>query len=128
MKHYTINGRTTDYLPDPCMGCSPMNDEKFVALGGTITDDGEPSPKEAVVASLNDLLRELARQVDGITVAEFKQAAQTLHSGELVGFAREAGVSEEIINAARIRIVEIMADALREGMSWTELVSGIAPA
>ena len=128
MKHYTINGRTTDYLPDPCMGCSPMNDEKFVALGGTITDDGEPSPKEAVVDSLNDLLRELARQVDGITVAEFKQAAQTLHSGELVGFAREAGVSEEIINAARIRIVEIMADALREGMSWTELVSGIAPA
>ena len=125
MKHYTINGRTTDYLPDPCMGCSPMNDEKFVALGGAITDDGEPSPKEAVVASLNDLLRELARQVDGITVSEFKQAAQTLHSGELVGFAREAGVSEEIINAARIRIVEIMADALREGMSWTELVSGI---
>lgn len=127
MKHYAIEGRTYDTLPDPCLGCSPMDDDKFIALGGTITDDGEPMPKEAVIASLNTLIHELAEQVDGITVAEFKHAARTLHSGELVGFAREAGVSEEIINAARIRIVEIMADALREGMSWAELVEGIRP-
>ena len=30
-------------------------------------------------------------------------------------------------DAARIRIVEIMADAMREGMSWAELVEGIRP-
>ena len=133
MKHYEYNGQTFDTLPSKLRladgSCiSPITtDEQFVSLGGAITDDGEATPKEAVIASLNALIHEIAEQVDGITVAEFKQAARTLHSGELVDFAREAGVSEEIINAARIRIVEIMADALREGMSWAELVEGIRP-
>ena len=127
MKRYTINGKTTDYLPDPCMGCSPMTDEKFIELGGTIADDGELSPREAVVASLNTLLHELAEQVDGITVAEFKQAAAGMHSGELIAFARRKGVSEEIVASARARFIEIMADALREGTSWAELVEGIRP-
>ena len=40
MKHYTIDGKTTDYLPDPCRGISPMTDALFVQLGGVITDDG----------------------------------------------------------------------------------------
>ena len=40
MKHYTIDGKTTDYLPDPCRGISPMTEERFVQMGGTITDDG----------------------------------------------------------------------------------------
>ena len=40
MKHYTIDNITTDYLPDPCKGVSPMTEERFVELGGTITDDG----------------------------------------------------------------------------------------
>jgi len=103
-----------------------MTEEHFIELGGTITEDETPSPKESVIASLNAMLQELSGQVQGISIADFKQAAQQLHSGELVGFAREAGVSEEIINAARIRIVEILADAMREGMTWAELIGGIS--
>ena len=39
MKHFTIDGKTTDYLPDPCRGISPMTEERFVQMGGTITDE-----------------------------------------------------------------------------------------
>ena len=55
MKHYTIDNKTTDYLPDPCKGVSPMTDERFVQLGGTITDDGKPSPFEAACAQFRTL-------------------------------------------------------------------------
>ena len=105
---------------------SPVTEETFTAYGGVITDDGEISTKEAVVASLNALLHELEAQVNGITVAEFKSAALTMHSGELVAFTRRKGVSEEVIASARLRVMEIMADALREGVTWAELGGGIA--
>ena len=131
MKHYIFGSRTFEELP--CIlrladgsTVSPVTEETFAAYGGTITDDGEMSPKEAVVASLNSLLHELAEQVQGITVAEFKAAASAMHSGELVEFARRKGVSEQIIASARLRVMEIMADALREGVTWAELVGGIA--
>ena len=39
MKYYTIDGKTTDYLPDPCKGVSPMTEARFVELGDTIADD-----------------------------------------------------------------------------------------
>ena len=130
MKYY--DGKTV--MPDPYKGVSPMhrpdgspNEELFVSLGGVITDDGEMSPKEAVIDSLNTLLHELAEQVDGIGIDEFKQVAAGMHSGELIAYARRKGVSEEIVASARARFVEIMADALREGMSWAELVEGIRP-
>lgn len=55
MKHYTINGKTTDYLPDPCNGVSPMTDARFVELGGTIEDDGLPTPFEAACAQFRAL-------------------------------------------------------------------------
>ena len=129
MKTYIYRGTTAKQLPDPLKledgsSISPMTEALFLELGGTIADDGEPSPREAVVASLNALLRELAEEVDGITVAEFRQAARTMHSGELIAYARQRGVSEEIITAARARFVEIMADALREGLTWTDLIEG----
>ena len=131
MKQYVFGGRATDTLPGLLRladgsTVSPVTEETFTAYGGVITDDGAPSPKEAVVASLNSLLRELAEQIDGITVAEFKAAASAMHSGELVAYARQKGVSEEVIASARIRIVEILADANREGVTWAELVGGIA--
>lgn len=55
MKHYTIDGKMTDYLPDPCKGVSPMTDERFVQLGGTIEDDGKPSPFESACAQFRTL-------------------------------------------------------------------------
>jgi len=125
MKHYTIDEKTTDYLPDPCKGVSPMTDARFLALGGTITDDGEPTPQERVCASFAALIADLAQKTDKITPEEFLQAAQNGISSDLIAFARERGVPEEVIAEGRARIVEIMADALRFGVSWTDLVNGV---
>ena len=125
MKHYTIDGITYDELPDPCKGVSPMTEARFVALGGTITDDGEPSPKQRVCAELNAALAELAEEVPNVTIAEFKQAAASLYSAGLISWAKSKDVPDAVIDAARARIVEIMADAFRIGMTWNELIAGI---
>jgi len=128
MKHFTIDGKTFDTLPDPCKGVSPMTEERFIALGGTITDDGEPSPKERVCASFAALISDLAQKTDKITPAEFLAAAQNGISSDLIAFARERGVPEEVIAEGRSRIVEIMTDALRFGVTWAGLVNGAAGA
>ena len=125
MKHYTIDNKTYDILPDPCKGVSPMNEERFVSLGGVIEDDGKPTPEERVFAELKGALDELAEQVPGVTIAEFKQAASTFYSAGLIAWAKSKGVPDAIIDAARSRIVEIMADALRIGMTWDTLINGI---
>ena len=130
MKHYIFGNQSFEELPGLLRladgsSVSPVTEETFTAHGGIITDDGAMSPKEAVVASLNSLLHELAERIDGITIAEFKAAASAMHSGELVAYARQKGVSEEIIASARVRVMEIMADALREGVTWAELIGGI---
>jgi hypothetical protein len=46
MKTYRINNKTYSSLPDPCMNCSPMTEEKFINMGGIIEDDGQPTPFE----------------------------------------------------------------------------------
>ena len=124
MKHYTIENITTDYLPDPCNGVSPMTEGRFVALGGTITDDGEPTPQERVCQEFADLIEDLASKTDKITPEEFLAAAQNGISADLIDFARERGVPEDVIAEGRSRIVEIMADAMRFGMTWAKLVNG----
>ena len=127
MKHYTIDGNTTDYLPDPCNGVSPMTDARFESLGGTIEDDGEPTPKERVCASFAALITDLASKTDKITPEEFLAAAQNGISSDLIAFARSREVPEEVIAEGRSRIVEIMADALRFGVTWAELIQGVIP-
>ena len=123
MKHYfDENGHELSGLPDPFKGASPMTEALFVQLGGTITDDGEPCPADRVRADLATLLADLAKKVHGVTVDDFKAAARTLHSGELVAWAREHDVSEDVIAEARSRIVEILADAMREGMTWADIL------
>ena len=69
MKHYTIDNKTTDYLPDPCNGVSPMTDERFTALGGVIEDDGQLSPFEAACAQFRTLCAAIG---EFIVNAEFK--------------------------------------------------------
>ena len=128
MKEYRYNGRTFDELPDPLDGVSPMTEQRFVDLGGTITDDGAPSPKERVCGAFSDLISDLAGKTDRITPEEFLQAARNGISSELIAFARERDVPEEVIAEGRARIVEIMADALRFGVLWPELVNGAAEA
>ena len=59
MKKYTYNNVTTDYLPDPLKTAggevSPMSEKLFVQLGGTIEDDGLPTPFEAACAQFRTL-------------------------------------------------------------------------
>jgi len=131
MKTYTFNGKTYDTLPDPLHTeageVSPMSEKLFVQLGGTITDDGEPTDKERVCSEFIDLIEDLAAQTDKITPAEFLAAAQNGISSDLVAFAREREVPEAVITEGRTRIVEIMADALRVGVTWAELIAAVTP-
>lgn len=132
MKHYTLDGKTTDYLPNPLKlsdgsTVSPMTEERFRDLGGEITEDGEPTPKERVCASFSALIADLAQKTDRITPEEFLAAAQNGISSDLISFARARGVPEDVIAEGRSRIVEIMADAMRFGMTWAELIAGVIP-
>jgi len=135
MKHYFDTDRhefTTP--PDPYKGRSPMhnpdgsyNDEAFREMGGTITEDSELSPQEKVCGEFAELIEDLASKTDKITPEEFLQAAQDGISSNLIDFARERGVPEAVITEGRTRIVEIMADAMRFGMTWAELIAGVIP-
>lgn len=129
MKTYTFDNVTYPKLPDPLKTAggeiSPMTEKLFVQLGGEIHDDGQPTPAEHVHAELNAALDELAKQVPGVTIEDFKEAAQTLYSAGLIAWAKSKGVPDIVIDAARSRIVEIMADAMRIGMTWDELIGGI---
>ena len=129
MKIYHIENKDYTSLPDPLHlnggEVSPMSEELFVRLGGTIEDDGTPTPEERVLAELNVAVKELAAQVPNVTIAEFKTAASTLYSGGLIAWAKSKSVPDAVIDAARVRIVEILADALRIGMTWDELINGI---
>ena len=127
MKHYTIDGKTYDELPDPCKGVSPMTEGRFRALGGTITDDGEATPEQAVCGEFAELITDLASKTDKITPEEFLIAAQKGISSKLITLARSRGVSEDVIAEGRTRIVEIMADALRYGITWDKLIRGVMP-
>lgn len=129
MKTYIYSGKTYNKLPDPLKTAggevSPMTEKLFVQLGGTIEDDEQPTPEFRVHAELNAALDELAKQVPGVTIEDFKEAAQTLYSAGLIAWAKSKGVPDAVIDAARSRIVEIMADAMRIGMTWDELIGGI---
>ena len=128
MRKYLFDGKTYYQLPDPIRTVgemiSPVNEVLFVSLGGTITDDGDPDPKERVCTAFSDLITELAEQTDAITPADFLAAAQNGISSDLITLARSRGVPEALIAEGRARIVEIMADALRFGLTWAELVDG----
>ena len=129
MKKYTYNNVTTDYLPDPLKTdageVSPVSEGTFVALGGTITDDGEMSPKEKFEASLTALLTSLKAQADAlaldITIDEFKAAAGSMMSSELIAWAKDKGVPDEMIEAVRPQILTMIADASRLGMTWSDI-------
>ena len=51
MNIYEYEGETFKTLPDPFLNMSPMTDELFIELGGTITDDGTPTPEEEFEAA-----------------------------------------------------------------------------
>lgn len=135
MKHYfDTNGHEFTTPPDPFHGRSPMykwngayNDEAFREMGGEITDDGEPTPEQRVCEEFAELIEDLASKTDKITPEEFLQAAANGISSNLITLARSRGVSEDVIAEGRTRIVEIMADALRYGITWDKLIQGVIP-
>ena len=44
---------------------SPMSDEKFIELGGTVTDDGEPTPFEYACAQFRQVCEAMGACFDG---------------------------------------------------------------
>lgn len=131
MKTYHINGETFTErpnivkFPDGRTITPIKTDEIFEAIGGTITEDGEPTPKQRVCNSFRDLIIELAGMTDKITPAEFLAAAANGISADLIALAEEKQVDKDTIDYGRKRITEIMADAMRFGMTWNELIGGI---
>ena len=127
MKHFTIDGETYDKLPDPCKGVSPMTEERFVDMGGTITDDGEPTPEQKFRMNLNDYLAALEAQARelglNITVSDFYQAASTMFSTDLIQWAKDLNVPDEMIAEVRNQILTYVADASRLGLTWDDIFS-----
>lgn len=125
MKTFIIDGQTFNSLPDPCRNMSPMTEELFEELGGTITDDGQPTPEEkfftAFNAYLNDLESEAERLALDISIDEFKAAAGSMLSSELIAWADSKGVPDEMIKKAREQILTFVADASRLGLTWSDI-------
>ena len=129
MKTFIYDGKTYTSLPDPLKTAggeiSPMSEKLFVSLGGTITDDGEPTPTEkfftALNAYLNDLEAEAERLALDISIDEFKAAAGSMMSSELIAWAKSKGVPDSMIDIVRPQILTFIADASRIGMTWSDI-------
>lgn len=129
MKHYIWQSKTYTSLPDPLKTAggeiSPMNEKLFKQLGGEIHDDGEPTPEEkffsALNAYLNDLEAEAQRLALDISIDEFKAAAGSMMSSELIAWAKSKGVPDEMIDIVRPQILTFIADASRLGMTWADI-------
>ena len=129
MKIYHYGNKSYTTLPDPLHTeageVSPMTDERFVALGGTIEEDGEPTPEEkffsALNAYLNDLEAEAERLALDISIDEFKAAAGSMMSSELIAWAKSKGVPDEMIDVVRPQILTFIADASRLGLTWGDI-------
>ena len=129
MKIYHFENRTYTSLPDPLKTAggevSPMTEKLFKQLGGTIEDDGEPTPEEkffsALNAYLNDLEAEAQRLALDISIDEFKAAAGSMMSSELIAWAKAKGVPVEMIDIVRPQILTFIADASRLGLTWEDI-------
>ena len=133
MKHYyDTDGHAFTTPPDPYKGRSPMhnpdgtyNDDAFREMGGRIEDDGELSPKEKFFTALNNYLAELERQAEAlaldISIDEFKAAAGSMMSSELIAWAKSKQVPDSMIDAVRPQILTYIADASRLGLTWNDI-------
>lgn len=130
MKTYTFEGVTYTELPKKLKlsngdTVSPVTEFIFQSLGGVINDDGQPTPAEAFKDAINDYLEALEAQVTElglhITVSEFKEAARTKLSTDLITWAKGKNVPDEVIDVARQKIIELIADGSRLGLTWNDL-------
>lgn len=129
MKTYTFDGKTYTSLPDPLKTAggevSPMSEKLFVQLGGEIHDDGQPTPEEKFFTSLNAYLNDLEAEAErlalDISIDEFKVAAGSMMSSELISWARSKQVPDSMIDAVRPQILTFIADASRLGLTWSDI-------
>lgn len=129
MKNYEFDGKTYTKLPDPLKTAggeiSPMSEKLFVQLGGTIEDDGEPTPEEKFFSALNSYLNDLEAEAErlalDISIDEFKEAAGSMMSSELIAWAKSKGVPDEMIDIVRPQILTFIADASRLGLTWEDI-------
>lgn len=130
MKTYTFEGVTYTELPKKLKlsngdTVSPVTEFIFQSLGGVINDDGQPTPAEAFKTGIETYLETLEAQMAElglhITVAEFKEAARTKLSTDLIAWAKGKNVPDEVIDVARQKIIELTADGSRLGLTWNDL-------
>lgn len=130
MKTYTFEGVTYTELPKKLKlsngdTVSPVTEFIFQSLGGVINDDGQPTPAEAFKVGIETYLETLEAQMTElglhITVAEFKEAARTKLSTDLIAWAKGKNVPDEVIDVARQKIIELTADGSRLGLTWNDL-------
>lgn len=131
-KYFDTNGHEFQTPPDPFHGRSPMhnpdgsyNDAAFRAMGGRIEDDGKLTPEEMFHYALNNYLAELKRKAEelalDISVDEFKAAAGSMMSSELIAWAKSKGVPDSMIEVVRPQILTFVADASRIGLTWNDI-------
>ena len=129
MKYYTYNGVTTTELPKILRTAnstiSPVSEETFVQYGGEITEDEKLTPVEAFMHTIGTYLEALEEELHDagivITVDEFKDAARTKMSTDLIDWAREKHVPEDVIVTVRQKMLELIADASRLGLTWNDI-------
>lgn len=130
MKTYTFEGVTYTELPKKLKlangdTVNPVTERIFQALGGVINDDGQPTPVEAFKAGIETYLETLEEQMVDlgvvITVAEFKEAARTKMSTQLIEWAKGKHVPDEVIEVVRQKVLELIADGSRLGLTWDDL-------
>lgn len=129
MKYYTYNGITTTELPKilrtPDGAISPVSEQTFTQYGGVITEDEKLTPKEAFMRTIGTYLETLEEELHDagivITVEEFKDAARTKMSTDLIDWARDKHVPEEMIVTVRQKMLELIADASRLGLTWDDI-------
>jgi hypothetical protein len=129
MKYYTYNGVTTTELPQilriPGGSISPVTEADFVQYGGEITEDEKLTPVEAFMHTIGTYLEALEEELHDagivITVDEFKDAARTKMSTDLIDWAREKHVPEDVIVTVRQKMLELIADASRLGLTWNDI-------
>ena len=130
MKTYTFEGVTYTELPKKLKlsngdTVSPVTEFIFQSLGGVINDDGKPTPVEAFKAGIETYLETLEEQMADlgivITIAEFKEAARTKMSTQLIEWAEDKHVPDDVIAVVRQKVLELIADGSRLGLTWNDL-------
>ena len=132
--HYFFDGIEYATLPDPFEGVSPMTEERFVEMGGEIKEAEHLTTQEQFLVGLDEYLDTIEEQAKAlgltITKEDFKVAAATMMSSDLIAWAKSKEVPNSMIESVRNDILVMIADASRIGMTWADIfpASDSAPA